>query len=72
MLCHLPGDFGLAAPCRHSDGQRSLSPAADNQDLHPGGWPAGYRVQNTGQVQRCVLVLIEEEITIKICSENRE
>lgn len=48
----LSSDSVLAAPHRDSDGQRPFSPAADNQDLHPRGWPAGYRVQDPGQVQR--------------------
>lgn len=31
----LHSDFVLSVPHRDSDGQRPLSPAADNQDLHP-------------------------------------
>lgn len=64
----LPSDFVLAVPHRDSDGQCPLSPAADNQNLHPWGWPTGYWVQDPGQVQRWEWILdIETSFSIFSC-----
>lgn len=64
----LPSDFVLAVPHRDSDGQCPLSPAADNQNLHPWGWPTGYWVQDPGQVQRWewILDLMKKESTMRM------